>query len=100
VDSKIETRVFVDVTEPNKVKIEFQYPNGGDRVRASDGKTTWDYRALTHEYTAKPATAYDINMINGTKRETRPLGITFRRRQKCGLLRSGSPVSATQRNHW
>jgi outer membrane lipoprotein-sorting protein len=67
VDSKIETRIIVAVTEPNKVKIEFQYPNGGDWVRASDGKTTWDYRALTHEYTAKPATAYDINMFNGTR---------------------------------
>lgn len=67
VDSKTETKIVVAVIEPNKARVEFQYPNGGDWIRASDGKTTWDYRALTHEYTAKPATEFDINMINGTR---------------------------------
>jgi len=64
--SKSETSFAVAFKQPNEFLVEYDYPSAGNWVRASDGKTVWNARSITKEFTASPATDDALRMLDGS----------------------------------
>ena len=64
--STSETEFVVAYTAPNKFRVEFRYPNAGNWVRVSDGRTLSRYRSITKELKQQAAGSDDLNILNGT----------------------------------
>lgn len=65
-DSKSETAFSIAMSPPNKLRVEFRYPNAGEWVRVSDGKTTMRYRSITKELKKDAASPDDQDILRGT----------------------------------
>src|SRR5579885_1706483 len=64
--SKTETQFAVAFKPPNEFRIEYDYPSAGEWIRASDGKTLWNKRSITKEFTETPATDDALRMLDGS----------------------------------
>lgn len=64
--STSETEFVVAYAAPNKFRVEFRYPNAGNWVRVSDGRTLSRYRSITKELKQQAAGSDDLNILNGT----------------------------------
>src|SRR5579863_4763211 len=64
--STSETEFVVAYTAPNKFRVEFRYPNAGNWIRVSDGRTLSRYRSITKELKQEAAGTDDLNILNGT----------------------------------
>lgn len=64
--SKTETSFAVAFKTPNEFRLEYDYPSAGDWVRASDGKTLWNKRSITKEFSATPVADDDLRMLDGS----------------------------------
>jgi outer membrane lipoprotein-sorting protein len=64
--SKTETDFAVAFKTPNEFLLEYDYPSAGNWVRASDGKTVWNKRSITKEFSATPATDDAVRMLDGS----------------------------------
>lgn len=51
---------------PNQFVVQFRYPDQGTWTRASDGKTTTEIRTSIKEFEQKPATQYDISILDNS----------------------------------
>ncbi len=51
---------------PNKVRVEYRYPQAGTWLRVSDGKTMTKIRSITKEFSQQPASQDDVAILNGT----------------------------------
>lgn len=70
-DARVDTKIDVAVVKPNKVKVDYHYPEARDEwLRVSDGKTFSGFRIATHEKKQSPATANDLDILAGTFIET------------------------------
>jgi outer membrane lipoprotein-sorting protein len=66
-DVKQETKLEVALVKPDKVKVDYHYPNDiGRWLRVSDGKTFSGYRSITKEKKQSPASENDLNILRGT----------------------------------
>ena len=64
--STSETEFVVAYTAPNKFRVEFRYPNAGNWIRVSDGRTLSRYRSITKELKQEAASAGDLDILKGT----------------------------------
>jgi outer membrane lipoprotein-sorting protein len=64
--SKTETSFAVAFKTPNEFLLEYDYPSAGNWVRASDGKTMWNKRSITKEFTATPADDDAVRTLDGS----------------------------------
>ena len=64
--SKTETQFAVAFKPPNEFRIEYDYPSAGEWIRASDGKTVWNKRSITKEFTETPAGDDALRMLDGS----------------------------------
>jgi outer membrane lipoprotein-sorting protein len=64
--SSSETEFVVAYTAPNRFRVEFRYPNAGNWIRVSDGRTLSRYRSITKELKQQAAGSDDLNILNGT----------------------------------
>ncbi|HUA82452.1 MAG TPA: hypothetical protein VMB85_01240 [Bryobacteraceae bacterium] len=64
--SKSETSFAVAFKPPNEFRLEYDYPTAGNWIRASDGKTVWNQRSITKEFTSTPADDQTLLMLDGS----------------------------------
>ncbi len=64
--SKSETSFAVAFKPPNEFRLEYDYPSAGNWIRASDGKTVWNERSITKEFTSSPADDQSLMMLDGS----------------------------------
>jgi outer membrane lipoprotein-sorting protein len=64
--SKTETSFAVAFKPPNEFRLEYDYPSAGNWIRASDGKTLWNERSITKEFTSSPADDQTLLMLDGS----------------------------------
>jgi hypothetical protein len=63
-----DTAIEIAFVKPDKVLVKYDYgeEHAGEWVRASDGKTFAGYREATNQHNEQPASANDLNILNGT----------------------------------
>lgn len=64
--SKSETSFAVAFKPPNEFRLEYDYPSAGAWIRASDGKTVWNERSITKEFSASPVDDQTLLMLDGS----------------------------------
>jgi len=64
--SKSETSFYAAFKQPNEFLVEYDYPAAGSWVRGSDGKTAWNRRSITKEFTQSPATDEALRVLDGS----------------------------------
>lgn len=65
-DSKSETEFVVAYAEPNRFRVEVRYPQAGNWVRVSDGKTFSRFRSSTKEFRQEATDPADVRLVKGT----------------------------------
>ena len=61
-----ELKFDIAVENPDKFRIEYQYPTAGNWVRVSDGKTLTRYRSITKQVNAATASPGDVRLVEST----------------------------------
>jgi outer membrane lipoprotein-sorting protein len=56
----------VAFADPNKVRVEFRYPNAGNWIRVCDGTTLYGYRSITGDLKKEPAGAEVLGLVRTT----------------------------------
>ena len=64
ITSSTDETYTVVFTAPNRFLVEFRYPGQGSWTRASNGTTMTEIRTVTKEFVQRPATEYDIRVLD------------------------------------
>lgn len=65
-ESTSEESFTVIFFAPDQFVVEFRYPGQGAWTRASNGKTTTEIRTASKEFVQRPATQYDIRILDNS----------------------------------
>ena len=64
--TQFEVGFAVGFTQPDKFRVEYRYPNAGNWVRVSDGKTFCNYRSEKKDLKQQPVSPADLSILRGT----------------------------------